>query len=302
MELRNLRSFAKIVELRSFSKAAHALGYTQSALTLQIKSLETELGVPLLDRIGSEVYLTEMGRRILSDTNTIITSANRIQTIAASPDQQEGAVRMGSLFSLYHPYLPDIIRKYHKKYPKVSLMVDLGITYRLSKWLNSNYVDFILTLDERYTNPYWQKLAEYYTPAVFFCSPSHRLASKNTVSIEELLQEEMILTRTNCNYRLKFENILKKRGLDIAPIMETDDMMTIIDFVHDGNSLSLLPMKTIKKSLDEGYLVQLNVPDMKIDMWTQIFCHKYKYLNPVTKKFIHMIQTEMFKNEKNEIE
>lgn len=297
MELRNLQTFAKIVELKSFSNAAKALGYTQSSITAQIKTLENELGVLLLDRVGSKVYLTDMGRRILGDVNKIITSTNHIKTITSSPDKEEGIIRMGALFSLYHPYLPDIIREYHKKYPEVNLMIDLGVTHRLEKWLNTNYVDFILTLDERYNYPYWEKVAEYYTPAVFFCSPHHKLTQKKIVTIADIINEELILTRTNCNYRLKFENILAQKGQSITPILETDDMLTIIDFVHDGNAISLLPLKTIKKSLEEGYLSQLNVPELQIDMWTQIFYHKYKYLTPMMKKLITMIQKNMFEGE-----
>lgn len=74
-------------------------------------------------------------------------------------------------------------------------------------------------------------------------------------------------------------------------------MLTIIDFVHDGNAISLLPLKTIKKNLEEGYLSQLNVPELQIDMWTQIFYHKYKYLTPMMKKLITMIQKNMFEGE-----
>ena len=61
MELRQLRSFLKVVELQSFSKAAKALGYSQSAMSVQIRELETELGVRLFDRLGKCVRVTSHG-------------------------------------------------------------------------------------------------------------------------------------------------------------------------------------------------------------------------------------------------
>ena len=72
MELRQLQTFVTITQTESFSRAAEVLGYTQSALTVQIRLLENELGVKLFDRMGKRVYLTAPGRQFLGHANQII--------------------------------------------------------------------------------------------------------------------------------------------------------------------------------------------------------------------------------------
>ncbi|MFR5011752.1 MAG: LysR family transcriptional regulator [Acutalibacteraceae bacterium] len=72
MELRQSQTFVTITQTESFSRAAEVLGYTQSALTVQIRLLENELGVKLFDRMGKRVYLTAPGRQFLGHANQII--------------------------------------------------------------------------------------------------------------------------------------------------------------------------------------------------------------------------------------
>ena len=99
MELRNLITFTKIAELKSFSKAAEALNYTQSTVTSQIKQLETELGVQLFDRIGKKVYLTEIGQKILANSYNIIADSNKIKELTENTSVIDGKLRFGTLFS-----------------------------------------------------------------------------------------------------------------------------------------------------------------------------------------------------------
>lgn len=77
MELRNLISFIWAAELQSFSKTAEQLGYSQSAVTMQLKQLEEELGIPLFERIGKRVKLTQAGERFLPRTLEVLEAVGR---------------------------------------------------------------------------------------------------------------------------------------------------------------------------------------------------------------------------------
>ena len=72
MEIRNLVTFLKVTELNSFSKAAEALDYSQSAVTVQIQQLERELGVRLFDRIGKNVSITQYGKDFVSYARDVV--------------------------------------------------------------------------------------------------------------------------------------------------------------------------------------------------------------------------------------
>ena len=77
MELRNINTFLKVAATQNFSKAAEQLGYSQSAVTIQIRQLEKELGISLFERIGKRVYLTERGAEFTSYANEIMREIGR---------------------------------------------------------------------------------------------------------------------------------------------------------------------------------------------------------------------------------
>ena len=79
MEIRQLSSFVKIVQMKSFSRAAEDLGYSQSALTVQIRLLEQELNTRLFDRVGKQIALTGQGQRFLTYAQTILHEVNRVK-------------------------------------------------------------------------------------------------------------------------------------------------------------------------------------------------------------------------------
>ena len=78
MELKNLRTFQAVVDQGSYQRAAERLGYAQSTITVQIQQLEEELGVPLFERLGRRMVLTEAGERILPQARELLLGAERL--------------------------------------------------------------------------------------------------------------------------------------------------------------------------------------------------------------------------------
>ena len=293
MDLRGLMTFSKIAELGSFSKAAEYLGYTQSAVSIQMKELEKELNVRLFDRIGKKIYLTEQGKEALEKAGHIILLSQRLKDIAPQ-DELSGKVRIGTLASLYTPLFLPILESFHRAHPHVEIMVKLGVTKELIELLQANKVDLILTLDTPYHFPNWMKISEKIEQCVLFASANHPLASKESLSVDDILQEEFILTRTDCNYRRSFEEILQSHNKSVKPYLEIDDMHTIKTFVAQSRALSLLPKITIKKELNAEIFSVLDMEEIQIELHTQLFCHKYKWLTPAMKEFIRFLNKHIF--------
>ena len=95
MEVRNLVTFLKVTELKSFSRAAEALDYSQSAVTVQIQQLERELGVQLFDRIGKTVSITQYGKDFVSYARDVVSAIARASAFASSDSELSGTVRVG---------------------------------------------------------------------------------------------------------------------------------------------------------------------------------------------------------------
>jgi len=93
MELRNITTFLRVAELQNFTHAAIELGYSQSAVTVQIRQLETELGVPLFERIGRSVRLTAPGQTFLQQAGEIIKAADRARDAVRAAPEPEGTLR-----------------------------------------------------------------------------------------------------------------------------------------------------------------------------------------------------------------
>ena len=97
MELRNITTFLRVAELQNFTHAAQELGYSQSAVTVQIRQLETELGVPLFERIGRSVSLTAPGQAFLQEAGEIIKAADRAKDAVRTAPEPEGTLRVGTM-------------------------------------------------------------------------------------------------------------------------------------------------------------------------------------------------------------
>lgn len=110
MEVRNLVTFLKVTELKSFSRAAEALDYSQSAVTVQIQQLERELGVQLFDRIGKTVSITQYGKDFVSYARDVVSAIARASAFASADSELSGTVRVGTLNSLLTASFPILCR------------------------------------------------------------------------------------------------------------------------------------------------------------------------------------------------
>lgn len=103
MEVRQLNTLIRAAQFQSFSKAAESLGYSQSAVTVQIKALEEELGVRLFDRMGKRVILTAQGQCFLEYANSILDTIHNARRALSEDAELEGCLHIGTLESLLFP-------------------------------------------------------------------------------------------------------------------------------------------------------------------------------------------------------
>ena len=126
MEVRQLNTLIRAAQFQSFSKAAESLGYSQSAVTVQIKALEEELGVRLFDRMGKRVILTAQGQCFLEYANSILDTIHNARRALSEDAELEGCLHIGTLESLCFFRLPGLMHQFRVEHPKVSLRVTTG--------------------------------------------------------------------------------------------------------------------------------------------------------------------------------
>ena len=118
MELRQLSTFIQVAQLKSFSRAAESLGYSQSAVTVQIRQLEDELDTRLFDRIGKHISLTARGVQFLEHAYDVLQEVNKARLSVSDTGELHGRLHIGTIESLCFSKLPAVLHAYGSGTPR----------------------------------------------------------------------------------------------------------------------------------------------------------------------------------------
>lgn len=290
MEMRQIISFLKIAQLGSFSRAAEELGYSQSALTVQIRLLEQELGTRLFDRIGRQVSLTSSGLHFHTHASRIAREMQVALRTTNDTGELNGLLRIGTIESLCFSRLPQVLSYIHSHHPKVRLQIITGSPEELIAKLEHGQLDFIYFLNRPLYQNNWVKALEKQEDIVFVCAPSFPLAGRTELEVKDLLGYPFLLTEKDANYRYELDQYLASQNLEILPFLEISNTEFIIRQVSLGMGVSFLPYFAVKEYVTSGELTILQVRDFHMSMSRQLFYHRDKWVTPEMEVFLERIQ------------
>lgn len=281
MEIRNLVTFLKVTELNSFSKAAEALDYSQSAVTVQIQQLERELGVRLFDRIGKNVSITQYGKNFIAYARDIVSAVARAQVFATEETELTGTVQVGTLNSLMTASFSEIVPAFYAHFPHVMMRLHADTVASLKDKLLKNELDLVYTVDAQVLDPQFVKVFEAEEEIVVVTNRENPLLQRGSVHLAELVDQPFVLMNRTNAYRDLFDTELARQGLEIRPFLELEDDVLDLRLLRENPTyLTVLPLYTVKKSIHEKSLAVLPVEDCKISQWRQVIYHKNKVLTP----------------------
>ncbi len=245
MELRQIRYFLAVAEAKHFTKAARALGISQSTLSAQIKELERDLGTPLFDRTGRAVRLSEAGKAFLEPAARTLRNAeagrDAVRAVLAA---DSGHVRVGVSHTFSTHLVPEIVANFARRHPGVSLLItnttgpairtgvasgrfDLGICYAPR---DAKDVDLEPLLDDE---------------LVIVCPSGHALAGRGPIRLAELQGEPLILPDIDCTSRRRLDAILDEREVNPRIMLEINDTHTILEAVRRGPYATIVPRQAV---------------------------------------------------------
>lgn len=286
MDLRGLKIFIEVAELKSFTRAAERLGYSQPTISFQIRQLEQELGVPLFDRIGHTVSLTDAGRDALRYAQRICNLAEEMTLDAKLSRETTGEVRIGMADSLCSPLIARGFGEFRAKYPGISLNVFAAGTGELFRMLDHNEVDMICTMDSHVYDSAYIIASEETIGAHFVVSSRSDLAKQEAVSIGELVRQPFLLTEKGMSYRRMMDEKLADRALEVRPVLETARADLICGLVEENMGVSFLPDYVTEDSLRAGRLKRLHVEGFQVTVWKQLLYRREKWVSPPMKALI----------------
>ena len=290
MEFRNMKTFMRVAELKSFTKAAEELGYSQSTVTVQIKQLEQELDVLLFERIGKHVRLTEHGRIFHHQAREILHAVERLKGAMGETEEVRGFLRIGTVDSLCINRMPAALQEFRRHCPLVETIVKTGSNEALYDMIQKNEVDFIYFLDSRQFRDDWVKVLEKEEPAHFVAAAGHPLTQQGDVTLTEILEQPLILTEKGMSYRRSLEIEVAKEELELRPVLEMANTDVICDLVAHNAGVSYLPEFIIDKLVQEGKLAVIPCQMEAESVWSQLMYHREKLLTPQMETFIRILQ------------
>ena len=285
MDTKNLTTFIYVAELRSFTKAADRLGFSQSTVSFQIKQMENELGCQLFERINHTVQLTEKGREVLEYAHQINRMTRELKD-SMKEETASGYIRLAMADSLCTSLLSRDFLHFRELYPNIALKIIAAGTEEMFRLMNHNEADAILTLDNHIYNTEYRILQEEKVRTFFVAGADTEIASASSLSIEELLLQPVILTEKGMSYRRLLEEKLAELSLEIQPVLEIGSTELICSLVEQGAGISFLPEYVIKDRVKAGTLVCLPVSGLEIHVWKQLLYHRNKWVSPQMEKVL----------------
>lgn len=289
MEFREISTFLQVAQHQSFSKAARQLGYSQAAVTIQIKQLEQELGVHLFDRIGKQISLTHQGQIFYQYAISIRNDLERAKNAVSDPSTLSGKLCLGTIESICASIFPDLLAEYHRLHPEVTISIVTDSPGVLLDRMNENTIDIVYLLDRRIYDNRWCKTLEEPEENIFVASPDHELAlAKRELELDEVLRFPFFLTEKDASYRHMLEQYLASINRSVKPFLEIGNTEFIIHMLLKNTGISFLPKFTVQRELQQKQLTTLNVRGFQMQTWRQIFYHKDKWVTREMQEFLRL--------------
>lgn len=233
-------AFNKIIETGSFTKAGEELGYTQSAVSQMVRSLEKELSTTLILRSRKGIDLTPDGRELLPYINTVCNAHRELlEKQKEMQGLQKGIVRIGTFSSVSCNWLPGLMKDFKARYPSVYFELHQGEYTSIAQWIKEGTVDFgfINPAAEGAANLQTVPLAQDEMLAVL--PQSHPLVSIDRVTIDDLASEPYILLdEGQLSEPLEF---FRQNGLQPNIQYRVFDDYTIMSMIEKGLGIAILP-------------------------------------------------------------
>lgn len=290
MDIRNIHTFIRVAELKSFTKAAEELNYVQSTVTMQIQQLEKELGYPLFDRIGKKVSLTSLGMEFLTYAYEILHAVEKAEMLGKDSDNIHGILRLGVSESILFGAMMELLPAFKAKYKNLDLRIKTGHTTELLEQLKQNQLDMLYLSANLNTEPDLRRHYVHREYMVFLAGAGHSLALRKKISLKEVLTHDFLVTEREgiCCGRLR--ELTEQYHVTFNDSVEIDNIFVIAELVEKGMGLAFLPEYAVQKRLEEGTLVKLDVDIPPQIYYSQVLCHKSRWMSPFMAGLIEMIK------------
>ncbi|GMR20241.1 MAG: LysR family transcriptional regulator [Gammaproteobacteria bacterium] len=282
--LRQLKVFESVAICEGYTRAAKKLHLSQPAVSMQIKQLEGQIGLPLFERLGKKIYLTEAGKEFYNHARAIS------RELAEAEEMLEGMKGLGggrltvSVASTANYFATRLLAAFAKAHEGVTISLDVTNRRGLLDQLENNETDLVIMGQppeglDLVTEAFMEN------PLVVIAPPQHPLAGQNNIPFKRLQQETFVVREPDSGTRIAMERFFAEHGLTLTTGMEMTSNEAIKQAVEAGLGLGIVSIHTVELELETQRLVTLNAESFPILRHWYVVHRQGKRLSPVVQAF-----------------
>jgi DNA-binding transcriptional LysR family regulator len=284
LTLRQLKVFESVARLLSFTRAAEELFLSQPAVSIQVKQLEENIGLPLFEHIGKKVHLTEAGREVHHCARAVFQQLEEMkEALNAMKGVSAGRLDI-AVASTVNYFAPRLLAAFSQRYPGVELTLEVTNRENLVRLLEANEKDIVL-MGQPPEKLDLEAVPFMDNPLVVIAPPGHPLEQEKAISPQRLAEEVFVMREPGSGTRLAMERFFQEQGVTIRSGMEMTRNEAIKQAVRSGMGLGVVSTHTIDLELETGALRVLDVAGLPIPRKWFIVHRKNKRLSPSAQAF-----------------
>ncbi len=291
MHIQNFKTFCDLVETKSFSKAARLNEVTQSAVSQQLKAMESHYDMLIIDRNQKKFRLTPQGTVLYSTFKEILALYEKLNCeIQEMRNIVSGTIQISTVNSIGLHELPPYLKSFIKEFPSVNARVEYrraNLVYEdvLHGTADIGLVAFPVNHKELTTINFAQD------ELVVAMNPEHSLAKKKNLSIDNLRGEEFIAFERDIPTRKATDEMLSNAGVEISVVMEFDNVETVKRALEINAGIAILPANTVTNEIDRNQLIALKL-DHGVHVRPLAIIHKKnRMLTPALRSFVELMKS-----------
>ena len=291
MNFHQLRIFYAVAQQGSVTRAAADLLLTQPAVSLQLRALEKNLGLPLFDRGGPKLRLTQAGEALYRCAVSILHAKDEAErAITELRDGTRGTLILGANTTGGMYLLPRIVRAFKELYPKVEIILHIEATERIYERILQNVIDMGLvggpTEDRRFGVE-----AVCVDHLVLIASPSHPFARVAKVSPKELETQAFILPQQGSRTRQLVERALREAGVTLRVAMQLPGTEAVKKAVEANLGVAFVSQYAVEEERPTRALQVVSLSGLALTRQMELVYRKQKYFSPMGQRFREFVHT-----------
>lgn len=285
LSLRQIHIFEAVARHRSYTRAAEELHLTQPAVFTQVKHLEDSVGLPLLERAGRQIQLTETGREVLATSREMLDAIGRLDMrLADMQGLKRGRLRVAMVTTAEYR-IPRLLAEFCVRYPGIEASLTVTNREKLLARLADNEDDLvILGAPPKEVDVVATHIAD--NPLVVIARNDHPLAGKKAIPLARIAEESFILREPGSGTRLATETYFVKQGLSLKVRMELGSTEAIKQAIAGGLGVAVLSHHTLVLEGGNGLLQPLDVKGFPLWRKWYVAYRRGKHLSAVAAAFI----------------